>query len=214
MRATPLPHIPERRRRSPGEARRAAILEAAEELLRERPLADVSVGDITSAAGVTRSGFYFYFASKGAAVSALLGDVFAAMIDGASDFIDGTGHPRAAIPAALASTWALWHEHEILIVAMLDARDGDATVRKLWEAWIERFVEPLAAGIERQRVSGPALPGVDARELVRVLLGANVATYERLSRTDADPAEVERAVDALTAVWAGAIYGQTSGGTP
>lgn len=210
---TPLPRIPERRRPSPGEERRLAILDAVEQLLRERPFSEISIGDITAAAGVTRSGFYFYFASKGAAVSALLGDVFAAMIEGASDFIRGTGDPSEAMRAALASTWRLWHSHQVLIVAMIDARGGDTAVRELWDAWIERFVEPLASGIERQRASGLAAPGVDARELVRVLLGANVATYERLSRTGADSADAQRAIDALTAIWTGAIYGPTGNRT-
>jgi AcrR family transcriptional regulator len=204
---TELPSIPERRRRSPGEERRLAILAAVEDLLRERPLSRISIGDIAGAAGVTRSGFYFYFASKGAAVSALLGDVFADMIDGAAEFIHGTGDPRAGMRTVLAGTWSLWHAHEALIIAMIDARGTDAAVRELWEAWIERFVEPLAAGIELQRSTGRARPGPDPRDLIRVLLGANVATYERLSRTDPAPADVERALDALAAVWAGAVYG-------
>jgi AcrR family transcriptional regulator len=212
--ATPLPRLPERRRRPVGEERRQALLVATERLLHERPLAEVSVGDIASAAGVTRSGFYFYYPNKAAVVTELLGDVFAEMVEGAGDFIRGAGDPAESVRAAMASTWTLWHGHQGVILAMLDARGTDPAVRELWDAWLDRFVEPLTEGIRRQRDSGHALPGPDAADLVRVLLSANERTFERLSRADGTPDEVRRVIDALSAVWSGAIYGPTSGRKP
>ncbi len=64
-----------RRRRSTrpsGDERQLAILGPAERLLKERPLADISVDDLASGAGISRPTFYFYFASKEAVLHTLL----------------------------------------------------------------------------------------------------------------------------------------------
>lgn len=204
---TPFPHIPERRRRPVGEQRREEILAVIEDLLRERPLAEISVGDIAAAAGVARSGFYFYFASKGAAVTALLGDVFAEMVAGAAGFVAASGPTTQTVRAAMFAAWAAWQEHHGLILAMLDARGADPAVRELWEAWIERFVVTLSEAVDQQRVTGRAAGGPDTRELLAALLGANERTFERLSRTGASPEQARRSVEALVAVWSRAIYG-------
>ncbi|MBO0875011.1 MAG: TetR/AcrR family transcriptional regulator [Pseudonocardia sp.] len=203
--ACPLPHIPERRRRPAGEERREAILAALEDLLRQRPLAEINIGDISRAAGVTRSGFYFYFASKGAAVTAMLGDVFAEMIAGASEFVEGSSPTTETVRTAMLTAWNSWREHQDLILATLDARGCDPAVSELWEAWIERFVVALADAVERATEGTAAAPG--GRELVGVLLGANERAFERLSRAGADPDAAARTVEALVAVWSQALYG-------
>jgi AcrR family transcriptional regulator len=203
---TPLPRLPERRRRPVGEERRLAILVAIEDLLRERPLAEISVGDIAAAAGVARSGFYFYFSSKGAAVTALLGDLFEQMVTGAMAFLREADDPAAAVRDALLATWEAWRDHQGLILAMLDARGSDPAIRGLWDAWIDRFVGPVAGVIEAQRAAGRARPGQDARELVAVLIGANERAFERLSRTGAARTQIDGAIDALVAVWTSVLY--------
>ncbi|MEU7812851.1 TetR/AcrR family transcriptional regulator [Pseudonocardia sp. NPDC049154] len=211
---TPLPQLPERRRRRPvGEERRLLILAATEDLLRERSLAEISVGDIASAAGVARSGFYFYFASKGAVVTALLGDVFSEMVGGAVGLLDAAGDPADGVRQAMRSAWESWRDHQGLILAMLDARGGDPAVRELWDAWIDRFVAPIATRVDAHRAAGLAPPGPPAADLVAILLAANERTFERLSRTGAGPARIASALDALVAVWTAALYGPTTGST-
>ncbi|GAA2862438.1 TetR/AcrR family transcriptional regulator [Pseudonocardia halophobica] len=208
---SPLPRLPERRRRSVGEERRALILGATEELLRERSLAEISVGDIASAAGVARSGFYFYFASKGAVVTALLADVFGEMAAGAIDLLAAAEDPREAVRQALRHTWESWRDHQGLVLAMLDARGTDPAVRELWDAWIDRFVAPVAVLVEGHRQAGMAPAGVAAADLVAVLLAANERTFERLSRSGASPTLIDDALEALVAVWTAALYGPTTG---
>ena len=55
-------------------ARSAGLLAAAEELFLLRGIEDVSIDDITKAAGVAKGSFYRYFPSKEALVRALLAD--------------------------------------------------------------------------------------------------------------------------------------------
>lgn len=191
-----------------GEARRAALLEGLEELLRSRRLSDVGVSDITQAAGVTRSAFYFYFPSKEAAVTELLRTVFDEMLAGAQAWLDGSAtDPRAGLHAALSGTAARWREHRHLILGMLDARDGDPAVRALWESWIGLFVGPLVVGVEAERAAGRAPALTPAPLLVPLLLGMNERALERNVRGGADDRETEALVEALTDIWMAAIYG-------
>lgn len=63
-----------RRRRVPrGEVQRQVILDAFERLLVEMPALDISVKDITEAAGIKRPNFYFYFESKNDVLGELVG---------------------------------------------------------------------------------------------------------------------------------------------
>ena len=51
-------------RRSRGDRQREAIVTAVRELLEQRSFEELSVSAISERAGITRSGFYFYFESK------------------------------------------------------------------------------------------------------------------------------------------------------
>ena len=154
---------------------------------------------------VTRSGFYFYFPTKGAAVTAMLGDVFAEMIAGAAEFVEGSSPTSATVRAAMFTAWNSWREHQDLILATLDARGTDPAVRELWEAWIERFVVALSEAVDR--ATGGVGATLGGRELVAVLLGANERAFERLSRACADTGAATETVETLVAVWSRALYG-------
>ena len=76
LRTSVVPAARERRGPTRGDRRRQAILAAVEELLRRRSIADLSVEDVASAAGMSRPAFYFYFESKYAALWAALSGVW------------------------------------------------------------------------------------------------------------------------------------------
>jgi AcrR family transcriptional regulator len=202
-----LPRIPERRRRPVGQEKRAAILAAIEGLLRERSLSEISISDIAAAAGVGRSGFYFYFASKGAAVTAMLGDVFDKMLAGAGVFVSGPDLRTSSVRTAMHAAWNAWREHQGLILAVLDARGTDAAVRELWDAWIDRFVREIGQAVATRRRACFPDDGVEVADLVRILLSANERSFERLSRAGAGSEQAARTVEALVAVWSRSIHG-------
>jgi AcrR family transcriptional regulator len=222
LESEPLPQLARRRNQPVGEQRRAAILAATEELLRERPLARISVGDISQRAGVGRSGFYFYFASKGAVVAALLEDVFLEMVAGATHFFEGDAGDLAddvaGVRLAVFSAWESWRSHDGLFLAMLDARGTDAAIGPLWEAWLDRFVEPVASAIARRQrgttgiaptAVAPTAVGAPtsgpARELATILVAANERTFERLSRAGTPADQASETVEMLADVWTSTI---------
>jgi hypothetical protein len=114
------------------------------------------------------------------------------------------------------SGWESWRAHEGLFVAMLDARGTDPAIGALWEAWLDRFVEPVAAAIaRRQRPGAGPAPGKPvasrARELATILVAANERTFERLSRAGAPADQARETVETLADVWTSTILGHHPG---
>jgi AcrR family transcriptional regulator len=199
--------LPGRRRRADGEDRLRAILRATEALLRERPIAEISVADISARAGVVRSGFYFYFPTKGAAVAAVLGDVSDEMLSGAESFLADDTDGVEAIRAAMWAGWRAWSAHRDLVLGVLDARGTDPGVRCMWDDWAQRFVTTIGDELACKRERGAAAPGGDPYDLIVVLTSAVERTFERLSRADTESDQVAALIETLVSVWAMAIYG-------
>jgi len=199
--------LPGRRRRADGEDRLRAILEATESLLQERPIAEISVADISARAGVVRAGFYFYFPTKGAAVAAALGDLSDEMLSGAASFVAEDTDGVAAIRAAMWMGWRAWSAHQDLVLGVLDARGTDSGVREMWDNWAQRFVITLGDAVARKRESGIAASGGDPHDLIVVLTGAVERTFERMSRAGTEPDQVAGLLETLVSVWSLAIYG-------
>ncbi len=90
--------------KTPGEqARRAAIVRAAANLMYERGLRGASIGDILDAAGAGKSQLYHYFASKDDVAGAALEHQLAQVLDEQREFrIETWGGLRAWFDALLA----------------------------------------------------------------------------------------------------------------
>ena len=192
-----------------GDRRRQAIVDAVERLLRQRTIAELSVESIAGEAGISRSGFYFYFESKYAALGDALTSVWAEMAHAAEDFFGGSDEPpEAYVPRALTGVAELWRRHEALLVGMFEASGTDTGARTLWEAWLERFVEATAERIATERAAGRAPAGPpDAQALARTLLLANERVlYDDRRRQVAGDAH-EQTLAALSTIWIGAIWG-------
>lgn len=188
-------------------------MDAVEHLLQSRTIGDLSVEDIAAEAGISRSGFYFYFESKYAALGDALSDVADAMERAADDFFEDTGRePRDYVNDALTGVAAMWRSHADLLVAVVDAAHSEAGARVLWDDWRARFIDGIARSIEEERRAGRAHGnGVATEDLARVLLGMNLSTFYELARSRASDEEAERAVAALSSVWLAAVWGISPG---
>ncbi|QCQ92827.1 TetR/AcrR family transcriptional regulator [Rhodococcus sp. SGAir0479] len=207
MSTRPAADEPRTRRAHKGEERRAAILEAVETLLEDHTLDEISINDISRAAGVTRSGFYFYFDNKAKAVAALSRTVYREMQDGARAYLDRVGSPRQMIEGLISEVIATWERHPNLYRALRDARDRDPSVRQMWDDDRSSYVDPVAAVIDAERESGRAVAGPDSRALAVVLLDMNDRAVESLSRGGPGALAPDAAREALVAVWLNTIYG-------
>lgn len=196
-------------RRAPkrGDQRRAALLTALDQLLHDEALDSINIRDISRKADVTRSAFYFYFENKAVAVAALCNEMYQDAFSATQVLLGGAGDPEERIRQTIAALFETWERHQHVFRAMLDARDSDRTVRELWDADRQSFVDPVAAVIDAERAAGRAPAGLDSRLLATVLLELNDRALERLSRGLPPSLDSGRLRDALVTVWLKTIYG-------
>jgi AcrR family transcriptional regulator len=195
-----------------GDQRRQAILDAVEQLLRKRSIAELSVEDIALSAGISRSGFYFYFESKYAALSETLTDVFEEIIEAADAFFTGSDEPPATyVPRALDKVAEVWERHEALLVGMFEASSTDPGARALWDTWLDRFIAAIAERIELERAEGRAPQTVPSRSLARTLVLMNERVFYDNRKHGLSPEETAESLRAQVYVWLAAVWGERPG---
>jgi len=197
-----------RRRPSKGDLTSQAILDTAERLLQTRALDDIAVDELASGAGISRSTFYFHFASREAVLHALSGGILDALYEAASSWLRrGSEPPEDSIRRALGASLALWRKHGPVLRAAVRARDTDPLMREFWTGVARRFVEATASQIEIEREAGVAPAGPDARSLAAVLVAMNEQAFLSRSRSRRSAARDRELVDTLTCVWLRSVYG-------
>lgn len=195
-------------RRSPGrgDERRAALLQALDEILRDGTgLEEINIAVLSERAGVTRSAFYFYFENKGVAAAALMDEVYADAATATALLASRDGTPAERIEGTIRGLFGTLDRHLHLYRAMLDARGRNPGVREMWERDRRSFVPAVADVIRAERAAGRAAAGADADALATVLLDLNDRAMERRARGDGPP--TDQHVAALVSIWLRSIYG-------
>jgi AcrR family transcriptional regulator len=195
----------DRRAPSRGDRRRIALLEALDHFLQHQSLDAINIADVSRRAGVTRSGFYFYFESKAHAVAALMGETYAEVSEAGDPLLHGEESVPWRIETGLRSIFDVLRHHEHVYRAMLEARATNETVRELWDAYRASFVTPVAELIRAEREAGAAPDGPDPAVLASVLLDLNDRAIER-QLTDSGLAKDEH-LEAVLQIWLRTIYG-------
>jgi TetR/AcrR family transcriptional regulator, ethionamide resistance regulator len=200
---------PRRAKRPDGEAR-AALLDAAERLLGDRRIADLTVADVLARAEVSRASFYFYFGSKYDLVVALAQQIMDEVEQASAPWLDrGELAPEEALRAASRGALEVWRTHGSVLRAIAESWHASPELGDVWGAFVERFVTRAQAQIERERAAGTApADGPDAATLAASLIWMNERVFY-LWATEAQPqlGDADTVVDTLTAIWHGAVYG-------
>ena len=195
----------DRRGSNRGDARRDALLQAFDELLREQSLEQVNVADISERAGVTRSAFYFYFENKAVAVLALMQGLYDAAAEANELLVKAEGDARDRIRTAITMLFDSVDETPHTYRALLEARASSPAVRQMWEAGRADFAGVIAGMIETERAAGRAIDGPPAPALASVLLDLNDHAVERHSLGSGPPRDEH--ITAITYLWLNTIYG-------
>jgi TetR/AcrR family transcriptional regulator, ethionamide resistance regulator len=193
----------------------AAVLAATEQLLRERPLHSLSVGDIVDAAGVSRTSFYAHFNSKTAVIAGCLRRVMDQVIVAVEPFqaqADAADDADAAIRLSLERWVEVCGRHGALLRAVSEEWPHDDQLRALWFGMLEQMTAGTAQVIRRVRRAGHAPPGADPRVLAACLMWG----YERVLHVALvggapglpDP---EAIVAPLAQMMIGSLYGRPLG---
>ena len=168
------------------QARRDELLDAATALLQQRPLAEIKVSDITTAAGTAKGTFYTYFATRN--------DLFAALQE---RFLEGMiAAMEAARATAPAGDWLAGQE--AAVAAAVAYMYADQPMLDVWERekpapgepdvfaiGTERIAAALAADIAAEVAAGRLVcadPEAAAQLIVHAIDGAVSADMQTAPR--------------------------------
>jgi AcrR family transcriptional regulator len=159
-----------------GEARRAgraqeSIIAATERLLRERPLNELTVGQIIDAAGISRTSFYANFTSKTSVIAECLRRVMDQVTIAVEPFHSQSEFdPEAAIRVSLERWLEVCTAHGALLRAVSEEWPHDPELRQLWLEMLEALTAGTAKVIRGARERGQAPAGADPRTLAACLM--------------------------------------------
>lgn len=197
---------PRRRRIPRGEIQRQLILDAFAKLLGEMPALEISVKDITEAAGIKRPNFYFYFESKDDVLGELVGnawDDWAATI-GSYDRRAGESHGDY-FDRLFGQSYVAWVEHDQVMVAGVQATGYDDEVRSRWTELVTGLNSHLSAQMGRDAAAGVIAPlARDHGAIVARLTDMIVMAFHEDRSIKPDQAESARMLAAIKAIWLGA----------
>jgi TetR/AcrR family transcriptional regulator, ethionamide resistance regulator len=202
--ASPVAH-----RGGPATAKRAqvqaSVLAATEQLLAEgSSFADLNVERIATAAGISRTAFYFYFRDKRDLLMRLAGDVTELLYQQADIWFSGEGEdPEQEIREALTRIAALYREHGVLIRAIVEVSTYEEDIATFWRGLLSQFVDATVRRIERE---APPLPG-PARATAFVLTWMVERTYYQ-QLVQEDPLPESQVVEAIVGIYCNTIYGR------
>jgi TetR/AcrR family transcriptional regulator, ethionamide resistance regulator len=197
---------PKQERHRPEESERE-ILDAAEQLLRERPLSEITVGELMAPTRLGRSSFYLYFDDLYDLVARLLARLEPALREPAERWIEGSeGPPEEDIRRAIGGVVSVWVTHGPVLSAIAEASLHDREVASLWrDGVIERFVDAVTDRVTKEIRRG-RINQLHARETATALLLMNerylMETLGRFPQADS-----KTVAETLGRIWVRTLYG-------
>ena len=197
--------VPKRRRRRPEEAEQE-ILDAARELLAERPSSEATVGAIMAATTLSRKSFYVYFENRYDLLRRLV-DPLGAERDAIIEPLWREGVDMAsAARTALLRLAELYAEHGALLRALAEASSQDPEARRAWREFLDPVIDAHAAKIAEEVERG-RIRGIDPERTARALIGMNLQYFfEEL--VDNPSPDVQATADARLVIGQRALYGR------
>lgn len=188
----------------------ASVIDATEQLLGEgASYPELSVEQIATRAGISRTAFYFYFRDKRELLMRLTEGVAEQLFATAEHWWegDGDGDGAAELSEALGSVVGLYREHAPLLKAIVEAAAYDEQTAIAWRVLVGRFVTATRARIEREQAAGNVDADLPAQQVAFGLCWMTErAAYENLVQ-DGDVADAAL-VAGMLAIWLGAVYGR------
>ncbi|MVU77391.1 TetR family transcriptional regulator [Nocardia sp. ET3-3] len=191
---------------SKGDQREAQILDETRRLLMKKPMAKLTVDDITTATGISRTSFYFYFPSKQAVLARLMEDVSDRYAQ-THVWLPSTGPQRELLRTQLAGAAEIWHDNSAILVCSLEGYDNNyPPLTEFLDGIQTRFTSALAAKIDRDRAAGLAPETIDSATLATLVSLMRDGRLSQLST--ASPDALTHGLDDLTEAILRLIYGR------
>jgi AcrR family transcriptional regulator len=183
---------------------RARLLTASRKAFAELGYAKARVEDIVSRAGVGHGTFYAYFSNKRAALTALMNENAATLIELAADSWGGEDGLRASLVSVLDGLADLYERDADLIGLWTEAAMHDPELGKVFDEVRHQFTARIARNIERAQAAGLARP-VDVQTAATALAAmAEQTMFLRVVR--GEPLDRATTVRTLADLWYHALY--------
>jgi AcrR family transcriptional regulator len=182
-----------------GDERELALLATAERLLDEGAFESTPLAEIAASSGVSRPGFYFYFASK----EALLGTLIVRTLDMLSERLPAAqaAHdtdPVESLRKALHGAADLWYQHRAVLMAATESGSQDPAVFERIVKAQRALTAPTSTLLRR---GTHVRSDRDARALAEMFTWMAERNFYVLSRTRPSRRRLHAMADRLLEVW-------------
>ena len=197
-----------------GDAREADILRTFENLIAIKPLSAIGIDELALGAGISRSAFYFYFASKDAVLTALLDGVEESALTENADWYEGVA-AEPALRRSLEYSAALWSARGPLLRLIYLSTDVPEPVLRFRARSLERQQQGAVRRIETERAAGLAPAGPPSADFLAAgLIQLRTGMFCRVFAPEdgqAAPADPEPLIEDLLALMLRMLYGRDPG---
>lgn len=187
------------------ERTRAAILNAALELIWSRPFRDMTVGSLMDKTDVGRSAFYQYFQDLHEAMENVLNLLKDEVYSVTQPWFTGVGDPVVLLNESLAGLVGFGYRRGPIMRAIDHAAATDKQLEKDWRQFINQFDDTVASRIEVDQKQG-LIQDLDARPIAIALNRLDVymliEAFGERPRKQPEPVQ-----EALARIWISTLYG-------
>jgi AcrR family transcriptional regulator len=187
------------------ERTRQAILDSALNFLWTHPFRDLTVGELMSLAGTSRSVFYQYFSDVHELMEALLRSLEEDIFEVASPWFEGEGDPVPLLEVTMAALVRVCYRRGPILRAVADAAPMDERLEKAWKGFLKDFDDAVTDRIEQQQAAGLIKP-FEARPVAIAL--NRMDAYLMIHHFGQRPRGNRKLVlESLLQVWVSTLYG-------
>lgn len=182
------------------------LRDAIQELAATSTFQDLRVEEIASAAGLSRSAFYFYYPGKLELLVDAARHVLEEVYEQADRWYSGPDESdsKALIVEVLVDSAATWGRHAHLLRMASEVASYDEEIGSFWRALRIRFFEGVAGRVSRDQEAGLASTDVDPESCAEILILATESYFLRnIAHEGGAP---EAAAAALAPVWIRTLY--------
>ena len=190
------------------ERTRKAILDSALELLWSRPFREITITEMMSITGISRSAFYQYFDDLYGVMELLLLGLEEEIQAAATPWFEGEGDPVALLQQSLTELVQVCYDSGPILRAVSDAATNDERLDHSWSSFLGVFDDAVTTQIEQQQADG-LIPAFDARPVAVALnrLDACLLIHAFGHHPRHNPEPVR---EAITRIWISTLYGSSN----
>jgi len=183
---------------------RQAILEGALEMLWARPFRDMTVADLMSVTGVSRSAFYQYFHDLHELMETLLQGLENEIFEAANPWFNDEEDAVASLRRSLDGLVRVCHAQGPILRAVAEASTTDERLEQAWSSFLGEFDDTVAARIAQQQEQG-LIPAFEPRPMAIALnrLDASLFIHAFGRHPRSNPEAIREAV---TRIWTSTLY--------